>query len=218
MRGVFGIGNSSSGEVRGNILFGGRGKKTRTLQSLRSVLNYSADLIWRLFFALRLSYEHNRALNETIRNMQAHHEAYVLRTVNEKEIAKWVLNYYRSLRHDAEASALYRILTGAAEYAERDMQEVKRTSGHARGLVRASNASRKDSVGRSGSCKRRKKTMADLDIFIDKVKHIYLPKMERPPEEHVHARADFDARVLLGCMNSSGKAGSLKTRIKRVFS
>ena len=61
--------------------------------------------------------------------------------------------------------------------------------------------------------------MADLDIFIDKVKHIYLPKLERPPEEHVHARADFDARVLLGCMNSSGKAGmlrSLKTCIQRL--
>ena len=96
MRAVFGNGsvNSSTGEQSGNILFGGRGIITRTLLSLRSVLNSSADLIRRLFFALRLSYEHNRALNETIRNMQAHHEAYVRRTETEKEIEERALNYY----------------------------------------------------------------------------------------------------------------------------
>ena len=87
LKGVF------SNSANGNLLFGGRGIITRTWQSLCSVLNSSADLIRRLFFALRLSYEHNRALNETIRNMQAHHEAYVRRTETEKEIAERVINY-----------------------------------------------------------------------------------------------------------------------------
>ena len=101
MRGVFGIGNSSTGEQSCNILFGGRGIITRTFQSLRSVLNYSADLIRRLFLALRQAYEkiraqneQIRAQNETIRNMQAHHEAYLRRTETEKEIAERALNYY----------------------------------------------------------------------------------------------------------------------------
>ena len=56
-------------------------------------------------------------------NMQAHHEAYVRRTETEREIAESALNYYRSLRHDAEASALCRNLTDAGDYAESDMLE-----------------------------------------------------------------------------------------------
>ena len=61
--------------------------------------------------------------------MQAHHEAYVRRTETEKEIAERALNYSRSLRHDAEASELYRNLTDAAEYAERDMRARTSTLG-----------------------------------------------------------------------------------------
>ena len=73
---------------------------------LRSVLNYSADLIKRLFFALRQAYEQIQAHTKTICNMQAHHEASVLRTEIEKQEAQLAFNHYRSLRHDAEATAM----------------------------------------------------------------------------------------------------------------
>ena len=63
MAAAFGIGDSSSDEHRGNILFGGRGIITRTWQSLRSLLNNSSDLIRRLLIALRQSYHQNQALN-----------------------------------------------------------------------------------------------------------------------------------------------------------
>ena len=68
-----------------------------------SLLSDSADLIRRLLFALRKSYEQNQAqnriirnmyeqnqaLNGTIRNMQAHHEAYVQAIEMEKQTAQW---------------------------------------------------------------------------------------------------------------------------------
>ena len=117
---AFRIGNSSSGEQSSNILFGGRWIITRTWQSLCSLLNDSADLIRRLLFALRQSYEQNQALNGiignmqkhhegTIRNMQAHHEDYVRTIEMEKQTTQMALAYLRSTA--AEADKIIRDLT-----------------------------------------------------------------------------------------------------------
>ena len=57
-----------------------------------------------------------------------------------------------------------------------------------------------------------------LDSFIERMKRIHCPNEERPPAEQRRKRADFDARTLIKCLNSTQKAGvlrALKTRIER---
>ena len=148
MCGAFGIGDSSSGEKSSNILFGGRGIITRTWQSLRSVMNYSADLIQRLLFALRILHEQNQALNGTIRNMQAHHEDYVLTIEMEKQTTQMALSYLRSTA--AEAEKIIRKPTEQNQCVQNDLLEARRTLCHAPGhiLEKKRNASYKVGVSR----------------------------------------------------------------------
>ena len=118
-----------------------------------SVLNYSADLIQRLLFALRQSYEQNQALNGIIRNMQAHHEAsYLQTTETEKQTAQMTLARFRS--NTAEVDKILRNLTDQTQGMENDMREGKQICCHPLGLIQETNAPIKENVGRSRAYRR----------------------------------------------------------------
>ena len=68
-------------------------------------------------------YEQNQALNGTIRNMQAHHEDYVLTIEMEKQTAQMALACFR--RTAAEADKIIRDLTEQNQCVQDDLLEAR---------------------------------------------------------------------------------------------
>ena len=77
-------------------------------------------------------------------------------------------------------------------------------------------ASRKASVTRYSAASRRRRTAQDLETLVEKVRKVHFPTEERPPRERRLARADFDARVLIKCMNCTQRAGLLRMLQDRI--
>ena len=139
--------------------------------------------------------------------MQAHHEAYVLTTELEKQTTQMVLAYFRS--NTAEADKIIWNLTDQTQWVQDYMREGRRILCHAPGniLEKKRNSSYKVDVSRVGAYKRRRRSAEMLDSFIERMKRIHCPNEERPPAEQRRQRADFDARTLIKCLNSTQKAG-----------